>query len=837
MIVVLSQWRDLVRIAAWAGALSICLEAGAADVQLSGRIVDENGTAVPGARVTLTSAAGATDAARNQAIADPIGKFLFQVAAPGDYLLGAEREGFFRVQNRVVRLAEGSNEVTLVLNPAREVFEKVDVAYSPPQVDFERTTPEERLTATQVVEIPYPSTNTLRNVLRAMPGVTQDSRGGIHLNGGTEEQILYTLDGFQINDPLTGRFESRLSVESVRAVEVTPLNPAEFGKGVSGTLAIKTIAGDDKLRYSGTNFLPGIEDRKGFAISGWTPRFNVSGPIWKGRAWFSEGFDIQYDQNIIDELPKGQDRGSAWRLGNLLRSQVNITPSNTLFTSFLWNRWKSGRNGLGALSPLETTVDQRSRQYFFSVKDQWAFTRSALVEVGYAMNRTFGREIPQGHGILVYTPEGERGNAFLDATRKAGRDQFLSNIFLPSFTFLGGHQIKAGVDIDTENYWQDAIRTGYVYLNEKQVPLRSVRFGGSGLASRSNTESASYIQDSWKPRPSILVEAGLRQDWERLLGNVILSPRLGISWAPPGLESTKVSAGYGVIAEQTSLRLLSRPFDQYALTTYFRPDGSVERGPAVSLYTLGPGGLKTPRYRSYSVGLEQRFRTGLYARFEYLGRRGRDGLTYVNSAMSALTLPPYDTPSAFQAQTIDAIYQLNNSRRDVYDSFTATFRQTFHKQYEWLASYTRSRALSNAVLDVSVDDPMLFSTNVGRMPWDAPNRFVSWGYLPTPFENWAIAYLMEARNGFPFSIQDSLGVLKGDPNDFRYPVFFELNLHLERRFVFHRNRWAFRFGFNNITNHKNPNVVNNDTSSPTFLAMYGGQRRALNFRLRWLGKN
>ena len=48
---------------------------------------------------------------------------------------------------------------------------------------------------------------------------------------------------------------------------------------------------------------------------------------------------------------------------------------------------------------------------------------------------------------------------------------------------------------------------------------------------------------------------------------------------------------------------------------------------------------------------------------------------------------------------------------------------------------------------------------------------------------------------------------QGDPNRFRYPFFFELNLHLERRFQFHRNRWAFRFGFNNITDHKNPNVV------------------------------
>jgi hypothetical protein len=172
----------------------------------------------------------------------------------------------------------------------------------------------------------------------------------------------------------------------------------------------------------------------------------------------------------------------------------------------------------------------------------------------------------------------------------------------------------------------------------------------------------------------------------------------------------------------------------------------------------------------------------------------------------------------------------------VYDSVQVAVRQTFRKQYEWMASYMRSRALSNAVVDISADDPLLVTNNVGRMPWDTPNRLVSWGYLPTPWENWAVAYLTEARNGFPFSVYDSSGHVTGTPNEMRFPRFFELNLHLERRFTFHANRWAFRFGFNNITNHENPNVVNADMSAPDYLHMYGGRGRSLNFRIRWLGK-
>jgi hypothetical protein len=341
----------------------------------------------------------------------------------------------------------------------------------------------------------------------------------------------------------------------------------------------------------------------------------------------------------------------------------------------------------------------------------------------------------------------------------------------------------------------------------------------------SDSEAASYIQDSWKPRQSVLVEAGLRQDWDRLFDHVVFSPRLGVSWAPPRLESTKVSAGYGLVYEEANLLLFSRPTDQYLLTTYFAPDGTAEPGPVRSVYTIGPGPLKSPRFANYSASVEQRFAGGLFARLEYIGRRGRDGVTYV------------DTAGVGGSPPLDVVYQLRNLRRDTYDACALTLRQTFHKQYEWLASYTRSRARSTAVVDASVDQPLLVSNNTGRMPWDAPNRVLSWAYLPVPLANWAVAFLMEARNGYPFSVQNSLGAVQGGVDSFRFPMFFELNLHLERRFVFRNNRWAVRFGFNNITNHQNPNVVDNDTSSPHFLALYGGQSRAFNVRLRWLGKN
>lgn len=554
----------------------------------------------------------------------------------------------------------------------------------------------------------------------------------------------------------------------------------------------------------------------------------------KGRAWFSDSLASQYSQGVVADLPKGQDRSPSWRFSNLLRNQINLTPSNILSGGFLFNHGNAERVGLSLLDPPETTVDRRSRQYFFFLKDQIYFPSGALLELGYALNRTDNRETPQGNGLYRITPQGRQGNFFAATHQKAWRDQWLTNLFLPSFSWFGTHQLKIGFDLDRLHYWQDVHRTGYATYAANGILLRKVAFGGSGLFRQSNFEASSYLQDSWRIRPHWSLEAGIRQDWDHLLGNLVFSPRLGFSWAPPWLERTKISGGYAVVYDATNLQLFTRPLDQYSLSTTFFPDGSVDRGPAVTAYILSRS-LQTPRYTNWSLGLEQGLPAGFAARFDYLHKRGRDGFTYSNT-IGSQTPPSPALVAAYGTSLLDTFYVAGNLRRDVYDSWQVALRQTFGNQYEWQASYQRSRAFSSAVADLNIDQPLLLSNNVGRMPWDSPNRFLSWGYLPMPRKNWAVAYLLEWRTGFPFSIQDEEGRLVGEVNSSRFPNFLELNLHLERRFRFRGFWWAFRFGFDNLTNHKNPTGVDNNTGSAHFLSFYGGQDRAFTLRIRWLGK-
>ncbi|MBI3698684.1 MAG: TonB-dependent receptor [Acidobacteria bacterium] len=792
-----------------------------ADVAILGRVVDENGVAVAGARVAI--------AGFPPVRSDPTGRFTWNTPSPGEYLVSADQEGFFALKNQRIRVGEGENELTLVLNHQREFVEQVDVVYSPPAIDPEQPAAQQKLTGIEILEVPFAAAHDLRNALPMFQGVIQDTRGDIHVQGGAADQTYWTLDGFNITDPVNGRFDARLSIDAVRSLDLqTTRFAAETGKGSAGSVDLKTGMGDDRFRFSATNFVPGLEHHKNFVLTKWTPRATVSGPIRRGRTWFSNGFDTYYDLNVIDELPRGQDRTSSWRVGDVIRGQVNLQPGNILTGSFLLNYLTAPRNGLDYFSPLETTVDHRQRFYLYSVKDQVYFGSGGLLEFGFALSRGFRREIPQGQQTYIFSPEGRSGNYFVDSKLSSGREQWLANIYLPAFEGAGRHEIKGGTDVTRSGFTQFVDRHDYEVRREDMSLARLVSFAGPNEFSRRNFETALYLQDHWTPREGVSVEAGLRADWDQLVRDPLVSPRFAIALAPRWLGATKLSAGIGIFRDALNLRTLSQHLDQRSISYFYGRDGSPTAGPLETYFLVDDRRLRAPAYRNLSLGAERPLGGGFYGRVNFVNKHGRRGFTF-------LPMAPSNGHNRFG---------LFNARNDRYHAIDFTVRRTFHRQYEFLAGYTRSSARSDAVLDFSLEDPLFAQQAGGPLRWDAPHRFQTWGWAPLPappgwpalFRNFSVAYWLETRSGFPFRVVNEEAQLVGPPNSRRLPAFFSLNLHLERRFTLLHQQWAWRAGFNNITNHKNPNVVNNNIDSPGFLTYAGGQHRALTVRLRFLGK-
>ena len=325
-----------------------------------------------------------------------------------------------------------------MINSLREVFQSIDVKEEPSPVDIEQSQNKEQVTSTEVNDIPYPSNHNLRNSMQLLPGVVQDQTGGLHFNGSSENQVLYLLNGFNVTDPITGEFDTRLGIEGVRSMDFSSgrYSP-EYGKGSAGVLAIRTDTGSDAFHYTATDFIPGVSFQQGVRFGSWYPRVGVSGPIVAGRVWFADNFQSEYNESLVTGLPDGQNTRTSWAGSNLLHVQANLTPTNILFGDFLFNIENQTRFGLAPLDPVSTTQKTRGREYFGSLKDSIYFGHGALIEFGYAHNYFADIQSPMGNGIYILTPQGRGGNYFVTSTQTAARDQFLVDGLSAHPAFLG----------------------------------------------------------------------------------------------------------------------------------------------------------------------------------------------------------------------------------------------------------------------------------------------------------------------------------------------------------------------------------------------------------------
>lgn len=798
-------------------------------------VSDENGTVVPSARVSLRVI---TQAAEVHCETDFSGRCRLPEVSPGTYQLRIEKTGFYTLVIPTLQL--GSNhEIDARLLHQQEVREVVNVAEPAPVIDPAQTVAQEQLTGLEIIDIPYPTTRDYRNALNFIPGVIQDQQGQPHIGGAETYQAVTLLDGFNVTQPANGQLLVRVSSDAFRTINVESSRiAAEYGKGSAGVLALNTGIGDDHYRFSATNFIPSVQNRKGLTLDKVDPRFTVSGPIRKGKMWFYDALEGEYDNVIITELPDGQDYDHVWRIGNLAKLQTNVTSRNILTTSFLYNRLHDEFEGINPFNPQSATPLDRENAYAANVKDQHYFSAGDLLEIGFAFVQYGLNEVPHGNQPYFVSPETTGGNFYFSSNTTARRYQGLANFYFAPHQWHGRHEVKIGTDLDRLTYDASYSRTPISFLREGQefpaapstcltlIPSPCSRYstfsGGTGPTT-TNAETSAYVQDRWLISDHFLVEPGLRFDWDQIIKQPVFSPRLAAAYVLDQAGNTKISGGIGIVYDQTPLFLVARPFAGQRTDYFFDNSGLPVGGPITSTFLANTSTLHAPRYLNWSIALEQKLPFDVFMKAEFLQRRGNNAFVYdvLNGA-------------------VDGNFALLNTRKDRYTSFHLDLRKNFHERYFVFGSYTRSRSTSNQVLDFNVDNPILSAQQPGPYGWDAPNRFLSWGLTPffkLPLLHQVdLAYSMEARSGFPFDVENSQQQLVEPPGSRRFPEFFALNLHLEKRFHAFGFYWAIRGGFDNITDHKNALFVNSFIDSPQFLTFSGIDRRSFTTRIRFLGR-
>lgn len=835
----LSRYSAVVLILHAVLAFGVLQAADSADC--TGVVLDENGVPVAAAQVKLEDAVGHIYRTET----DATGRFAIHNLSPGDYKAEVRKQGFFVLAGQAVTLRPENNELSLILNHEQEIREQVQVTAPSNQIDTQDTTQSSSLSARDIRDIPIPNSHVLEESLVALPEVVQDHLDNLHVAGARSGETQYLMDGFEIGDPVNGALTSRFNVDATRAAEVqTGRIGAAYAHSGASILSLETPDGDDRWRFGTTNPGPGINIQQGVHLGNWYPRFTFSGPIERGRFWFSDSISVQHTFGIVKQLRPGPDTFEDWAGDNLLRLQYNFSPRHILHASLLYNRANDSNLGLDALDPQSTTTTADQRRGFVSLKDQ-VWLHETLFELGVAADDGVLDSTPQGSLPYILLINGTSGNYFQHLSQRGRRLQAVANVIAASRHWHGTHLLSAGANVAGLVFHQSAQR-GEIDVLRAATPApnpmpctspatsgceeRRTTFTGTATPQLSNTQAGAYAQDTWSFNKYLVLQAGLRTDWDRFTQSAMAAPRVSANVLPFGDDRAKFSLGWGIYNAPLNLALIGQAFDQQQVDTFYNSAGAVvPPSPVVSQFVLPAGGLQQPRFATTSAGWQEKFGRRTLVSLDLLARNGSHGFAFVDQ----------------QPSQPGAIFLLQDHRQDRYRSATLSVRHVFSESTEVYGAYTRSRAHSNEVLNPSLGSIFYAAQQPGPVAWDAPNRLLTWGWAPTHIWSTQLSYFFEYRTGYPFSVVNLQQQLVGPPNSSRFPAYASLNLGLERKFAFRGYLWAARVEAVNILGRQNPDSVVNNIDAPTctalirsgcFGAFAGGQGRATTLRVRFVGR-
>jgi hypothetical protein len=801
----------------YAPVFSFAVVAGATQsVRLRGSVLDEDGKPVAGLEVTILPPGEPSIITHT----DTAGIFEYTGVQAGEYHLSLNKAGFFRLTDQRLILSEGMNEVSFTVNHETEIHEEVEVYSSTESIQPLVTSHTDTLIAREIRDIPVPSTHDLRSSLQVLPEIVRDKSGQLHIAGGRTEETQHLLDGFDIGDPVTGNLAVRVNVDSVRLAEVeSGRYGTQYGNAGAGVLALDTAVGDDRLRASANNFVPGVSAQRGIHLTSWYPRFTLSGPLRKERAWFSEALSVQHTLSLVEELPRDADSVSQWAGDNMLRTQIKLTPKNMLQGSFLYNQMSASNIGLGPYSPISTTRGLRAYRSFFSLKEQ-VWSGRTFYEVGLAADYGHNESLPHGFEPYKVTPEGSSGNYFESLREKTRRWQAAGSMSMPSRHWHGMHDLQFGFNFEMLKWSHLADRNVIEVLRVDGTLVQRTAFSGPPRFMLTNALGGLYANDTWRASDALVFQIGIRADWDQVLHRATPSPRISANFLPFKTNDTKFTVSWGVFLQPVMLSSLGPAYDQQRSDVFYNSTGSVPvLGPVTSGFALPQRRLKQPRFYTTSLGWEQKIGRNSEAAVNFTLRNGRLGLAYEKTT---------DDSS-------ENLFVLQNNRRDRYKALQISFQHSFSDKISVSGSYTRSSTRTNRVFDYSLDTLIFTPQEAAPLSWDTPNRFVSSGWAPAPVWNLFLSYFFEYRTGFPFSVVNERQQLVGPANYLRFPDYASLNVGIEKHLRLFTREWAVRLTILNVFSHNNPDSVVNNVDSPNFMKYAGGQKRSFTARLRLVG--
>ncbi|HEY0321040.1 MAG TPA: TonB-dependent receptor [Pyrinomonadaceae bacterium] len=575
---------------------------------LTGSLMDEREAAISGATVAVTNTE------KNQTLTATTGvdgRFRFPFLQAGDYRLRVVQTGFADLEESFSLTVGQTLEVPLKLTLAT-VTGSVNINSDIPLVETARTQVSETIQPRDVDSLPLNGRNYLDLAL-LVPGVSRTNTGsnqrfaetsavpgqGLSVAGQRNLYNSFVVDGLSANDDaadLTGTYYSQDVIREFQVV--TSGGIAEFGRASSGIVNIITQSGTNSWRGRLYGFLRNqrfdarnpLAPRKDLLTQGQYGA-SVGGPLRRDRTFLFANFEQtrRNDSNVITisqaniaainnrlnlvgypgaPLETGIVPGGYDSTNFFARVDHRLNASNLLTArySFYDINATNSRNvgGLNALSRgtalgdrdqtiagnLVTTLSSRTLNEI-----RFQFTRSRLeAPVNDATGPAVNIAGVANFGTATFSPLARDINLY----------ELVDNIS----TQQGRHSFKGGVDFlynRVNILFPGALQGVYTFTNLGNFLTGNYsnfqQAFGTPDQPQSNPNIGFFVQDEWRPRADLTVNAGLRYDAQFLPDPVEtdtnnFGPRIGLAYAP-GDRKTVVRASFGIYFDRIPLRATS----------------------------------------------------------------------------------------------------------------------------------------------------------------------------------------------------------------------------------------------------------------------------------------
>ena len=652
---------------------------------LIGRVRDEQGAAIAGATVRLTSPALIGGPAIF--ITNERGQLRFPVLPPGVYVLEIEMRGFATLRDQEILIAAGATlERTATLKLAG-VEESIVVEGTGSRIDARNPGFGTRFGSEDIDAIP--TRRGTWDIVRAAPGVSPTSPSSniattISVFGSATNENQFLLDGMNTTCPCSGVARTEPGVDFMNEVQVAAVGvSAEFGNLQGGVINIITKQGSERFLYDvsyygqasalasqpvSLRYLGSGEQQSGYEREKYEDFTNtLGGPAIRDRLWFFAGYqwlrDYDSQPGTDPALPRTYEMQKlfaklTWRLA----------PGLQLGQSFHYE------NGIDPERPTIVTPFEATARTHISTPTMNFGDLTHTLSANTLWDARVGRFVSHRSGDLnALTPTTpSRFDSVTGVTTGARQGAAAVDLFRTTAkatlthyrrALETEHQLKVGGQFERgEHRAINFIPTGVRYLDRAGQPFQSTSSLPSNIGGVSLTSSA-FATDTMTIGDRLTITAGVRFDHSRAISqdlpavdanlhetDVVVdglgtmytwnlwSPRLGVTTKLSADGRTILRASYGRFYQGVLTGELEsfHPGATAVTMVNFNSATGGYTGPSV---TVDPKvnlqwdpAMRAPHTDEYSIGVERAVGARLTLSLSYVRKDGTDFISWKDVA-------------------------------------------------------------------------------------------------------------------------------------------------------------------------------------------------------------